>query len=201
MKKWSYLFGLALWGVLLFGQGTGGDDPPIPPPTVQGSSLPQTIASGVNYYTYIPLEDSTNQIRIDNMSQYPNDLMLIGEFDKGNRETRILQVEGEGALDLNRDDIKDFKHLYLISIQPFHAQTREPVLVFGMKTRHFATVTPSRRLELMPVENSMGKVFMVGITPDGNVHYPVYGYKFGEYDSERGVILRPNGMIFDPVKR
>ena len=175
--------------------------PWIPPPEFSASTLPQTIASGANYYSFIPLSSGAVTLSIENLTTYPNDILLVGDDGAGNRETRILKIKNEGTLSISKEDLDHYDHIYLISMQPFHAQSNTPVSVLGMSTRHFTTISPSRHLELRMVENTQGKSFMVGITPDQDAHYPVYGFKFGMFERESQTVSRTNGTTYDVLER
>ncbi len=200
MKK-LILFLTLISTTIILAQPIDDRSPWVPPPDMSSSNLPQTIASGVNYYSFIPLSSGAVQLRIENLTTYPNDVLLVGDDGSGNRETRILKVKAEGFLTVAREDLESYDHIYLISMQPFYAQSDTPVSVMGITTRHFTTITPSRHLELHLVENIRGKGFMVGVTPDLDVHYPVYGFKFGSYDRENKTINRENGSTYDVLQR
>ncbi len=179
------------------------DRPSDPPPDIDGRdqrSLSQTIASGLNYYTFIPLSSESVSLRVDNQSKHVNDILLVGEDGEGNRVSEVLRVKEQDSLSLSEDLFDRFDHIYLISMQPFHVYSEEPIEVLGLKTRHFATVAPSRSLEFVQVENALGKTFLAGVMPDGSVHYPVYGYKFGEYDANTKSIYKENGAVYEVLE-
>ncbi len=165
------------------------------------STLSETLANGVNYYVYVPLLSGSATLRLDNLSQLPNNILLFGDDGQGNRERLVLEVKEQSTYILMESKLRNFMHLYLVSLQPFHVQAEKPLNVMGVRTRHFTTVTPSRNMNLVLVENAMGKAIVVGVTPDGVAHYPVYGYKFGTYDARARTITRPNGTTYGIPER
>ena len=196
------LFALLLFSSLIYAQPNENEEEP--PPYNEGSIastlLPQAIASGVNYYSFIPLKEGPSALLIDNLAQRNNDILLVGEDHKGNRISQVLNLESLGDMRVSKFMLAGFKHVYLISLQPFHVQSEKPMNVLGLKTRHFTTVSPARRLELMQVEDGMGKTITVGVTADGVAYYPVFGYKFGRYDAEARFIEKKDGMLYEVIR-
>ena len=174
---------------------------PVPPPDVGSKTLPQSLAAGVNYYSLVPVRHGVSDLHIDNLAQHANDVLLVGENERGQRETQVLNIKQEDSHIIEKGDLSQFDHVYLISMQPFHVQAKDPIMVFGMRTRHFTTVTPTRSLELVEVENEIGRKFIVGVTPDGDVHYPAYGFKFGTIDRMSRIITHKNGLEYDMMER
>jgi len=176
------------------------DRPDEPPPDVdppERSNLPQTIASGLNYYSFVPLSSEGAVLRVDNQSERQNHILMVGETAAGDRESEILILSEADSLSLPEELSDRFIHIYLISMQPFHVSSDRPIDVLGLKTRHFTTVAPTRPLQFLSVENTFGKTFLAGVMPDGSVHYPVFGYRFGVYEREAGAVMRDNGAIYE----
>ena len=186
-----------------FAQLTDPFDPPRPNETqpIPPSTLPQVLASGANYYSYIPITIERPDLIIDNQSQFVNNVLLVAQDYTGQYITHILEIDSSSSFTIPEHYFKDHENIYLISMQPFHVYSKRPVRVLGLSTRHFTTMTPSRQLELIPAENSLGKIYMIGVTPDGNAHYPVYGMKFGTYDQDAKIIEKYDGEILEAINR
>lgn len=175
--------------------------PDTEPPDVRSfRNLLTAIASGYNYYCLIPLQSGTSDVQIDNLAQNDNDVLVIGELSGGFFNMWLLSIPVQDNAILGAGELNAYDRIFLISMQPFHVQADQPIYMFGLKTRHFPTVLPTRSLELMAVRGPLGREFIVGVTPDGTVHYPVFGRKFGFFDVESRSVIKEDGVVLEELR-
>jgi hypothetical protein len=189
-----------IFGVLFFSMAAALAQPadvrPDIPPEMDEEALAESIGSGANYYTFVPLHTGTSTLIIHNQSQHPNDILAVYDLGHKERTQRILTIKPSGSHHLSEASLENVDRVYFLSIQPFQVRSEKPLVMFGMKTRQFNTHMPDRRLELLPVDNILGKRLMVGVTSEGDVHHPVYGMKIGVLRrEERSIMLYRGGSL------
>ena len=163
------------------------------PPEIDEKTLSESLASGANYYSFVPLHSGKSTLLIHNQSQFPNDILVVSDRGKEMRKSRVLSLKPFGTYHLPAGSLAQVDRLYFLSIQPFQVESEKPLAVFGMKTKKFNTLSPNRQLELLSVDNLLGKRLMVGVTPDGDVHHPVYGMKIGVMSREESSVFLYRG--------
>lgn len=185
--------------------GIAQDEEPLdstaPPPSARSSSVSQMIGSGTNYYAYIPTDNEDSSLDVGNLSVNNNTILIVGEDEGGYQTKHTIVVDAQEEFTIPASLVENYKHVFLISLQPFSVKSEKFLRVFDLNTRLFNTVSPQRHLELVEVEDPMGESFIVGVTPDGGAHYPVYGVKVGQLDRERNVLMKPNGIVLDLLRK
>ncbi len=184
----------ALWAVVSSAQmPNAGENPP---PDIQSfSDLLTAVAAGYNHYCMVPLQFGVSDIQVDNLAHYQNHVLVIGELPDGSFEQRLERISVQGSAILTAVEIEVYDRLFLISMQSFHVQSSQALHLLGLKTRHLTTVAPTRPLDLLPVRGPDGEDMILGKTPDGTVFYPVFGYKYGVFDENRGIVIQEGEAV------
>ncbi len=175
---------------------------PYPPPDLSrslSSQLTAIIASGVNYYTYLPkLAEYDGDVAIANQGALAATILLVVE-DAGKRhQTRLLEMQPFETVYLPGDHFLGAEASYILSLQPFAAKLDEPVDIAGKAIQLFRVQEPRFKLKLTTVEMPDGQVRTMGIDRENRVYFPIYtpgAPPFGHWSEDQGGVQREDLLM------